>query len=82
MPETVRWLVANDRLDEACDELMKYGGRKKKQLDRDQLMKLLEEVQENEKLETEKEGERKYTPLDLFKTPKIRKRSVILGFNW
>ncbi|XP_031561203.1 organic cation transporter protein-like [Actinia tenebrosa] len=82
VPETVRWLVANNRLDEACNQLMKYGGRKKQKLNRDELMNLLEEVQENEKMEKERRGKRKLSPLDLFKTPKIRKRSFILGFNW
>lgn len=59
---------------------MKCGGRKGEPVDQNDLHDLIQEIR-NDQIEREKHVQ-KYTVIDLFRTPKLRKRSVILAFNW
>jgi hypothetical protein len=79
-PESIRWLIAHNRLDDAHEVLMKCGGKKNEPLDEDTLKTIVEDIRRAQ-VEREKES-KKYTVFDLFRTPKLRKRSLILAVNW
>jgi uncharacterized membrane protein len=81
-PETARWSLAHDRIDDAQTVLTKCGGKKNQTLDQDALRKLLEEIQNDEKQMRGAAANKRYTPLDLVRTPKLRKWTVIVCFNW
>ncbi|XP_032231209.2 organic cation transporter protein isoform X2 [Nematostella vectensis] len=74
-----RWLVANGLLDEALEILMKFGGKKDKPVDPVKLRALLEEVRA---CQLAKEAKERHTPVDLYRTPKMRKWTAILSYNW
>ncbi|XP_031557355.1 organic cation transporter protein-like [Actinia tenebrosa] len=80
MPESPRWLIANNKLDEAENVLMKFGGKRGRPIDSDQLRKLIENIRIDQE-EKENHAER-HTPLDLLRTPKMRKWTLIMGFQW
>ncbi|KAK3753624.1 hypothetical protein QZH41_014731 [Actinostola sp. cb2023] len=80
MPESPRWLIAHNRLDEAHAVLMKYGGKDNKPVDPEMLRVLIENVRRDQ-LATEEE-EKKYSPLDLVHTPKMRKWTIIICYQW
>ncbi|KAK3731639.1 hypothetical protein QZH41_007311 [Actinostola sp. cb2023] len=80
MPESPRWLIAHNRLDEAHAVLMKYGGKDNKPVDPEMLRVLIENVRRDQ-LATEEE-EKKYSPLDLVRTPKMRKWIIIMCYQW
>ncbi|XP_031557354.1 organic cation transporter protein-like [Actinia tenebrosa] len=80
MPESPRWLIANNKLDEAERILMKFGGKRGRPIDRDQLRKLILDVREDQ---VNKEASAKrYTPLDLVRTAKMRKWAIIMSYQW
>ncbi|XP_032229103.1 organic cation transporter protein [Nematostella vectensis] len=82
-PDTARWLITQGRQDEARELLMKYGGKKKKLLDSDNATAMIESIYNEEMREQEKRKNGKnYTAFDLFRSPKLRKRTLILCFNW
>ncbi|XP_048582506.1 organic cation transporter protein isoform X2 [Nematostella vectensis] len=82
LPETPRWLIAHGRLEEARDVLIKYGScSNTKSLDPEMLGNLIHEIRENQLHRARKRG-KGFTILDLFRTPKMRKWTLILGFNW
>ena len=80
MPESPRWLVAHNRLDEALDAIKKYGSKDDNTVDSELLKNLLEEVK-REQIAKQKE-EKKYTPIDLVRTPNMRKWSAIICYQW
>ena len=79
-PESPRWLIAHDRLDEAQTVIERFGGKKAKPVNAEELGALLEKVRRHQ-LEREREA-KKYTPIDLFRTPKLRKWTVIICYQW
>lgn len=82
-PETARWLLAHDRLDEAHAILMRCGGKKNQKLDPEELRELLTNIRDDEKLNMEEnKAKTRTTPLDLLKTPKLRKWTIIVCWNW
>jgi len=82
-PETARWLLANDRLEEAHAILMKCGPKKNQQLDPEELKELLASIRADEKLNIEEnQAQTKTTPLDLLKTRKLRRWTIIVCWNW
>ncbi|KAK3736529.1 hypothetical protein QZH41_015145 [Actinostola sp. cb2023] len=81
MPESPRWLVAHNRLDEALDAIKKYGGKDDDNpVDLELLKNLLEEVRHEQ--EAKQKGDKKYTSFDLFRTPKMRKWTLIVCYQW
>ena len=79
IPESPRWLVANNRLDEAHSLLMTYAAKNGVTVDAKHLKHVISEVK---KAGVRKDDTRKYGTFDLFKTPKLRKRIMICCFNW
>ena len=77
-----RWLIAINHLDEAYEVLMKYaeGNKVQPPVDPTHLKHLIRVVWEND---ARKETDNKtYGFFDVLKTPRLRKRSLILFFNW
>lgn len=79
IPESPRWLIANNRLIEAHDILQKFAKKNGVPLDHDHLGHVIKEAK---KSELQKERQKKPGLLDLVKTPKLRRRTIICTFNW
>lgn len=78
-PESLRWLVAQGRLESAHAILMKYADKSSVTVDSETLMSMLEECKAAANQVT---SEVERSPLDLVRTPRLRKRTVILCYNW
>ena len=78
-PESSRWLVAKNRLDEAQRTLERYD--KKKLVDRQKLKSMLLEGK-NFQDELNIKGTRKPTLLDLVRGSQMRKITLMNCFNW
>ncbi|KAG9268274.1 solute carrier family 22 member 7b.1 [Astyanax mexicanus] len=76
IPESARWLIANGRLEEAHYYLSKCASANHRE-------KSLQNIKP-QTLATVivSEGDRKYTYLDLLRTPKLRKLAVVTGITW
>ncbi|KAJ7388477.1 hypothetical protein OS493_037387 [Desmophyllum pertusum] len=79
-PESPRWLIAHDRLDEAQSVIESFGGKKNKPINSEEIRSLLEDVRRDQ-LERERQA-KKYTPIDLFRSPKMRKWAVVMCYQW
>jgi len=79
IPESPRWLLANNRLDEAHSLLMKYAAKNGVTVDAKYLKHVISEVK---KADVRKDDTQKHGTFDLFRTPKLRKRIIICCFNW
>ena len=79
-PESPRWLVAHDRLDEAQSVIEAFGGKKNKPVNSEVLRALLEDVRRDQ-LERQRKA-KKYTPIDLFRSPKLRKWAAVMCYQW
>lgn len=79
IPRSPRWLIANNYLEEAHVVLMKYAANNRVIVDSKHLKHMIQEVRKNDERKTEDE---KYGILDTVKTPKLRKRTLIMFFNW
>jgi len=78
-PESLRWLVVQGRLDDAHVILMKYADKSSVEVDSDTLSSMLQNCEASEtKLKTWS----KRSPLELVRTPRMRKRTLILCYNW
>ncbi|KAL9982534.1 hypothetical protein ACROYT_G004588 [Oculina patagonica] len=80
IPESPRWLIAHDRLEEAQTIMERFKRKKKKPVDSEVLRALLEDIRRNQ-LEREREAT-KFTPIDLFRTPKLRKWTPNICYQW
>ena len=78
IPESPRWLVAHNRLDEAHGLLMKYATKNGVSVDPKQLRHMISEVR---KADVRKNDTRKYGTCDLVRTPKLRKENYHLLFQ-
>ncbi|XP_031557646.1 organic cation transporter-like protein [Actinia tenebrosa] len=81
-PETPRWSLAHDHIERAQAVLMKCGAKKNKTLDTQALRELLEYVREDGKQIKDGDFHKRYNPLDLVRTPKLRKWTIIVCYNW
>ncbi|KAJ7333880.1 hypothetical protein OS493_015973 [Desmophyllum pertusum] len=82
IPESPRWLIAKDRLDEAHDLLMKHARRNGVTVESAQLKHAIQEFKNEEIRNNNANTEKTSGILDLVRTPKLRKRTIICGFNW
>ena len=80
IPESPRWLIAHDRLEEAQSVLESFSSRKDRPVDAQVLRALVENVRRDQ-LAREQQA-KKHTPIDLFRTPKLRKWTPILCYQW
>ncbi|CAH3139934.1 unnamed protein product [Pocillopora meandrina] len=80
IPESPRWLVAHDQLDEAKSIIEAFGSKDEKTLDSEVIRSLLEGVR-REQIEREKTA-KKYNPIHMFLTPKLRKWTAIICYQW
>ncbi|KAL7388461.1 hypothetical protein ABVT39_014357 [Epinephelus coioides] len=76
LPKSARWLMANDRQEEAWELI-----RKAAQMNGKPLTKQLEICQVY-KIEEKSEEKKKYSFIDLVRTPKMRKHSLIVFYLW
>jgi len=79
IPESPRWLIANNQLDKAHEVLQEFAVNNGVPVNCEQLMQMIQEAKTEE--------ERKKTSgvnkvLDLVRTRKLRKRTIICTFNW
>jgi len=79
-PESLRWLVAQGRLEVAHGILVKYAEKSSVVVDSDTLTSMLKGCQAVETRTSSTQIQR--SPLDLVRTPRMRKRTVILCYNW
>lgn len=80
VPRTPRWLIANNHLDEAHELLMKFATGNRVTVDPAHLKHVILEVR---KADARKATDgKKYGILDALRTPKLRKRTLIMFFNW
>ena len=79
IPRSPRWLIANNHLEEAHEVLLKYAKYNHVTVDSKHLKHAIQEVRKND---ARKSVDEKYGILDTMRTPKLRKRSLIMFPNW
>ncbi|XP_078362537.1 organic cation transporter protein-like [Oculina patagonica] len=80
IPRTPRWLIANNHLEEAHEVLMKYAAGNGVTVDPANLKHVIQEVRKGDARRATET--KKYGILDVIRTPKLRKRTLIMFFNW
>ena len=78
IPESGRWLLVRGRVDEAGQMVRKFA--KKNSIMSDYLNRALAKCSRGEILARTRKI--RHSPLDLFRTPRMRKRTLILWFCW
>ncbi|XP_058450277.1 organic cation transporter protein [Malaya genurostris] len=79
IPESSRWLISNNRPTEAIELIKKVAKSNKVTVPSDVLDKLMEE--DKVALETDK-NEAKPGLLDIFKHPNLRRKALLIFFDW
>ncbi|XP_063372187.1 carcinine transporter-like [Cydia amplana] len=79
VPESARWLISQGRIEESIKILQKCGKVNGKKLPDEIIKEFRETAAELAKSEQETKN---YSALDLFKTPRLRKHSVLLVLIW
>ncbi|XP_016362737.1 organic cation transporter protein-like isoform X1 [Sinocyclocheilus anshuiensis] len=77
LPKSARWLMANKKHEEALDLIHKAALINGKPLVDDDI-----EVCQSSKISEKLQDLRKYTVIDLVRTPRMRKQSLILFYLW
>ena len=78
IPESTRWLLANNKKEEAILQIQRIARSNRVVIPQDVLDKVIEvEVESNSDGE-----EKKPSLLDLFKTPNLRTKSFLIFFDW
>ena len=80
LPESARWLVVQDRLDEAHRVLMKYSKRNSTRVTAEFLRSALASCRQG--IADAQTTKLKHSPLDLLRTSRMRTRTLVLWFNW
>lgn len=79
VPESARWLVSQGRIDKSIGILKKFERINRRQVD----PKIYDQFKDScLRMQKEDESDRNYTVLDLFKTPRLRKITIILILLW
>ncbi|CRK91510.1 CLUMA_CG005171, isoform A [Clunio marinus] len=81
IPESTRWLLANNRKDEAINQIQSIAKSNNVVIPQDVLDKVVEAESESG---SNSGGLNNSKPsiLDLFKTPNLRNKSLLIFFNW
>lgn len=74
-------MIAKGRLEEAYELLMKYAKRNRVTVESTQLKHAIQEFKKEE-VRNRSGNTKTYGILDMVRTPKLRKRTIICGFNW
>lgn len=74
IPESTRWLLSNDKKEKAVEQILKVAKANKLVVPQEVLDKLVGE--------TNVTNEKKHSLLDLFKTPNLRTKSLLIFFDW
>ncbi|CAK1585916.1 unnamed protein product [Parnassius mnemosyne] len=83
MPESPRWLLARGQFEKAEKILKDMARINGKSLPANYMLHLRRKYESDKlKLDLEKEKSRKYGVLDLFRTPNLRKKTIIITFIW
>ncbi|XP_045496115.1 beta-alanine transporter [Colias croceus] len=83
MPESPRWLLARGQFEKAEVILKKMARINGKSLPKNYMVHLRRKYESDKlKQDLEKEKSRKYGILDLFRTPNLRKKTIIITFIW
>lgn len=78
IPESTRWLLANNKKEEAIKQIQRIAKSNKVEIPQEVLDKVVEaEVGSNVD-----SNERKPSLLDLFKTPNLRTKALLIFFDW
>jgi len=77
IPESTRWLLANNRKEEAIAQIQKIAKSNNVVIPQEVLDKVVEV-----EAEAGSGNEKKPTLLDLFKTPNLRTKAFLIFFNW
>ncbi|XP_014364677.2 carcinine transporter [Papilio machaon] len=79
VPESARWLISQGRFDEAIKILKKFERVNGKKIPEGVLKEFKETASEIARSEQEVKN---YSVLDLFRTPRMRRNSILLLFIW
>ncbi|XP_075222780.1 organic cation transporter 1-like isoform X2 [Lycorma delicatula] len=83
IPESPRWLLSKNKIDEAEKIVQKIAETNKKPIPVNFLHRLMEGSSTlTNSSETRLESSKVVTPIEILKYPKIRLRFLILSFNW
>ncbi|RZF35560.1 hypothetical protein LSTR_LSTR014552 [Laodelphax striatellus] len=85
LPESPRWLLARGRFDEAEKILRKMARVNGKPLPANYMLQLKKKYQAEryvQQKDVEKEKTRQYGVMDLFRTPNLRRKTLIITFIW
>lgn len=77
IPESTRWLLANNRKGKAIEQIQKIARSNKVEIPQEVLDKLVEPEKE-----TNSRTAVKPSLLDLFKTPNLRTKAFLIFFDW
>ncbi|KAF7267223.1 hypothetical protein GWI33_019552 [Rhynchophorus ferrugineus] len=79
IPESVRWLLSKNKIDEAKKIIQQVAKTNNKTISDQQLNTLLKNGEDDDKKET---SQVTASVIDLFKHSSLRKRSLIIFFDW
>ena len=79
MPESIRWLLINNRFDQAENVVRNISTFNKISFPKDIFDKTVNEI---EKTEANKSDIKSYTIADIFRSSVLRKRSLIMMVIW
>ncbi|XP_067038000.1 organic cation transporter protein-like isoform X2 [Acropora muricata] len=80
IPESARWLIARGHLDEAQTVLESYGGKNKSAIDSQALRAVIEKIRGAQL--AKEQNSKKHSLIDLLRTPKLRKWTLIICYQW